>query len=122
MLPNANRSIRYKYIHIWSSHDEMRAKCTDPETLELAVRAINYSVENGTLKKVEIQRHCDISDILHGIQISGLDDDDEYRRLAWWLFRALCDKGWEPMETSERAYKLKFKEHGDSQEGSHKWG
>ena len=110
MLPSGVNAIRYKYIHIWASQDELKAKCTDPETLEMVIRAINRSVRHQKLKKVDIARHADISDIVHVIQITAMDDEGEYRRLAWWMFRALCDQGWEPMETSERAYKLKFKD------------
>lgn len=110
MLPSGANIVRYKYIHIWASSDTLKAKCTDPDTLEMVIRAINRSVQNNKLKKVEIERHTDISDIVHVLQITEMDDEDEYRRLAWWMFRALCDQGWEPMETSERVYKLKFRD------------
>jgi len=101
---------RFKYIHIWPSKDELRAKCTDPATLEMIVRAIDKSRHHEAFKDIAIERRQDISKITHVIIIKGLKEDEDYRRLAWWMFRALCDKGWEPMETGERTYKLKFKE------------
>lgn len=113
MLPVGNKTTRYKYIHIWASKDELRAKCTDPETLEMIIRAIDKSKQNENFKDIEIERHQDISKITHVISIKGMKEEGDYRRLAWWMFRALCDKGWEPMETGERAYKLKFRETFD---------
>jgi len=110
MLPAGNKAIRYKYIHIWSSKDELRAKCTDPGTLEMIIRAIDKSRHDEAFRDIEIERRQDISKITHVISIKGLKDEGEYRRLTWWMFRALCDKGWEPMETGERAYKLKLRE------------
>jgi len=109
MLPVGKKTIRYKYIHIWASVDELRVKSTDPDTLERIVRAIGKSNQEA-FKDIEIERHQDISNIPHAIRIKGMNDEAGYRRLAWWMFRALCDTGWEPMETGEKAYKLKFKE------------
>ncbi|MBC8507343.1 MAG: hypothetical protein H8D34_20970 [Chloroflexi bacterium] len=110
MLPAGDKPIRYKYIYIWSSKDELRAKCTDPATLEMIIRAIGKSKHHEAFKDIEIERRQDISKITHVINIKGMQEEGDYRSLAWWMFRALCDKGWEPMETGKMSYKLKSKE------------
>ena len=110
MLPAGKKSVRYKYIHIWAAKDELRAKSTDPDTLEMVIRAVEKSKHVEKFREIEIERHQDISGITHVISISGFKDVADYRRLAWWMFRALCNKGWEPMETTDKAYKLKAME------------
>jgi len=110
MLPSGKKNIRYKYIHIWAAKDELRAKSTDPETLEMVIRAVEKSKHVEKFKEIESERRQDISNITHVISIKGFDDEGDYRSLAWWMFRALCNKGWEPMETTEKAYKLKAME------------
>ena len=110
MLPSGKKNKRYKYIHIWAAKDELRAKSTDPDTLEMVIRAVEKSRHVEKFREIEIERKQDISGITHVIQITGFKDPGDYRRLAWWMFRALCNKGWEPMETTENAYKLKLLE------------
>lgn len=110
MPPSEEQAIRYKYIHIWSSADELRAKCTDSKTLESAIKAVNRSKKKGHFEGVIFERNQDITGNFHVLSIKGMEDEGGYRRLAWWLFSSLCDIGWEPMETSERSYKLKLKE------------
>ncbi len=98
---------RFRYIHIWSSSEEVRVKCTDPVILEEIIKAINRAtITNEILEKIEVERHFDIANVLHGISVTNADEE-AYRRLGWWMFRALCDQGWEPIDTGERAYKLK---------------
>lgn len=101
---------RYKYIHIWSSPEELKAICTDPPTLESIIRAIARAKKEGAFKDLKIKRIHDIQDEFHLLNISGMEDEKAYSRFAWWMFRELCEKGWEPMETSIRSYKLKYKE------------
>ncbi len=110
MLHFGNQTLRYIFIHIWSSKDEMRVKCTDSDTLEMVIRAIGRSQHKEEFKEIDIDRHHDISKITHVISVKGMPEEGDYKSLAWWLFRALCDQGWEPMETRENSYKLKFKE------------
>ncbi len=106
--------VRCKYVHIWSSEEEVRVKCTDPGTLEAAILAIRRSGEkDSNFAQLQIERHKDISGLLNVISIKGFPEASDYPRLAWWLFRALCDKGWEPMYTGERTYKLIFRELAD---------
>ena len=109
MLPTGDHTLRFKYIHIWSSASELRAKCTDSKTLESIIRAINKSKKKGHFVGVIYERHDDITGKFHVLSIQGLEDEKGYRRLGWWLFSALCEKGWEPMETSERSYKMKYR-------------
>jgi hypothetical protein len=106
----SDRTVRYLYIHIWSSGEEVRAKCTNPATLESIIRAVNRNRDREEFKDIEIKHHQDISGYLHVISIKGFDDETQYPRLAWWMFRALCDKGWEPMSTGQSAYKMKRRE------------
>lgn len=98
------RIVRYRYLHVFASEESVKAKSTDPETLERICRAINKANLKG-----EIVRHHDIAQQLHGICVQGLDAEKNYR-LAWWMFRTACDEGWEPMETGEHMYKLKYQE------------
>ena len=82
--------------------------CTDPVVLESIVRAVGKAtLTNQALETVKITRHRDIADQLHGLTFTEVEEP-EYRRLAWWMFRALCDQGWEPMETGELSFKLKL--------------
>ena len=98
---------RYKYIHIWTSEDEVRVKCTDPATLEAVVSAIAKSAERDpNFARLEVKHHWDITGYLNVLSIKGFSEAEMYPRLAWWLFRALCDKGWQPMVTAEHTYKL----------------
>lgn len=110
MTSTGEHVVRFKYIHIWSSSDELRAKCTDSKTLESAIKAINRSKKKGHFEGVVFERNKDITGRFHVLSIKGMEDEAGYRRLAWWLFSSLCDIGWEPMETSDRSYKMKFKE------------
>jgi len=110
MFPSGEQVIRYKYIHIWSSSDELRVKCTDSKTLESTIRAINKSKKKGHFEGVIFERNQDITGHFHVLSIKGMEEEKGYRRLAWWLFSSLCNVGWEPMETSERSYKMKFVE------------
>ena len=110
MLPSGDHILKFKYIHIWSSTDELRAKCTDSKTLENIIRAINKSKKKGHFVGVIFERHEDITGKFHVLRIQGMQDETGYRRLGWWLFSSLCEMGWEPLETSERSYKMKYKE------------
>ena len=114
MQPAGTKTFRYKYIHIWSAKEELRVKCTDPSTLDMIIRAINKSRHDEAFKDIEIESHQDISKITHVISIKGMKEEQEYHRLAWWMFRALCDQGWEPLETGKMSYKLKYRETYDN--------
>lgn len=119
MLPSGrkDRLLRYKYIHIWSSQEELRVKSTDPAVLEYLIRASKSKYWDG-----EFERYQDVSEQPHIFRIKGLETGEEeenddqgekkniYLGLAWWMFRMLCDLGWEPMETGEYWYKLKYEE------------
>lgn len=113
---------RFRYIHIWCSDEEARVKCTDQMTLEAVVTAIVRSGERSPVfATLDIQRFYDISGYLNLLVISGFEDGRDYARLAWWLFRALCDRGWQPLVTAEHTYKLVYEEEIPAEESEGKW-
>ena len=118
-MTNPNRDIqhyqprivkRYKYIHIWSSDEEVRVKCTDSLTIERVIRAIET-----TYNELEIENHEDLTEQVHFIKIKGLNPKERHHQIGWWMFKVLLDEGWEPMDTGERWYKLKFLETKESE-------
>jgi hypothetical protein len=94
---------RYKYIHIWSSNEEIRVLSTDVQILQVFARAIERSDPD-----CEIDNRRDLSDEVHIVQVTEMDPPERYRKVAWWLFKMLCERGWEPMATGENWYKMKF--------------
>jgi hypothetical protein len=119
MLPSGQqiRYVRFRYIHIWASEQELKAKSTDPAILEKIIQAILKSYP-----KAEFETHRDINGQFHAfrMRVPETETDQEgeksasqrniYLGLAWWMFRILCDRGWEPMETSPHTYKLKYQQ------------
>lgn len=119
MLPSGQqiRYVRFRYIHIWASEQELKAKATDPTILDKIIRAILKSYP-----QAEFETYRDINDQFHAFRMrvpkSEADQEGEksdaerniYLGLAWWMFRVLCDRGWEPMETGSQTYKLKYQE------------
>jgi hypothetical protein len=120
MLPSGQqiRYARFKYIHIWASDQALKVKATDPTILVKFIRAIQK-----TYPQAEFERHSDINDQFHAFRLRDLNVDSAqggdsdggggknvYLGLAWWMFRVLCDRGWEPMETGSQWYKLKYQE------------
>jgi len=90
------------YIHIWSSPGEIRVQCTDPQTIRVLIRAIKK-----TFHDVKFETREDLTGQIYAVRITGLEPEERFQKLAWWLFKMLCDKGWEPMETGDHWYKLK---------------
>jgi hypothetical protein len=93
---------RYKYIHIWSSSDEIRVQCTHPQTIQVLIRAIQRTYPDSYLETRE-----DLTSQVYIVKISELEPEDRHQKLAWWLFKMMCERGWEPMETGENWYKMK---------------
>lgn len=97
-----NRNIKYRYIHIWASLTEIRVQCTDPRTIHVLTRSIRK-----TFQDAQLETRDDLTDQVYIIKVSGLFPEDQHQKVAWWLFKMLCDLGWEPMETGDHWYKMK---------------
>jgi hypothetical protein len=98
-----SRNIKHcAYIHIWASDDEIRVQSTDPVTLRVLIRTIenNYSDCN-------INTRNDLNDQVYIVKIIAMELENRHQKIAWWLFKMLCERGWEPMATGERWYKMK---------------
>ena len=100
---------RYKYLHIWSSEEEVRVKCTDQLTIERVIRAIET-----TYSDLEIENHEDLTEQVHFIKIKGFNPRERHHQIGWWMFKVLLDEGWEPIDTGEHWYKLKYLETQES--------
>lgn len=100
-----NPRTRFLYIHIWASDGEIRVQSSDPLTLQVLIRTIemNYS-------DCQIDTKSDLSEEIYIVKISALELKDRHQMIAWWLFKMLCERGWEPISTGENWYKLNFKE------------
>ena len=98
-----NNPKSYKYVHIWSSKEEIRVRSTDPQILEVFTRAIERSDPD-----CEIDTRKDLTDQGHIVKITQIESPDRYSKIAWWLFKMLCERGWEPMGTGENWYKMKY--------------
>jgi hypothetical protein len=100
---HSSRKVKhYKYIHIWSSSDEIRVQCTDSQTIQVLIRAIKRTYPDS-----HIESRDDLTDQVYIVKISGLEPEDRHNQIAWWLFKMLCEQGWEPMETGDHWYKMK---------------
>ena len=93
----------YKYMHIWSSNDEIRVQCTDPQTWQILIRTIEVNYTD-----CQIDTRKDLADQVYVVKISALELDKRHTGIAWWLFKMMCDLGWEPMATGENWYKMKY--------------
>lgn len=100
--PSSRGGKHYKYIHIWSSRDEIRVQCTDPQTIQVLIRAIQRTYPDS-----HIGSKNDLTDHIYIVKIAGLEPEDRHHQIAWWLFKMLCERGWEPMETGDHWYKMK---------------
>ena len=96
---------RFKYIHIWSSIDEIRVQCTDPQTIQVLIRAIQRTYPDSHIEVRE-----DFTHQVYIVKITALEPENQHQKIAWWLFKMMCERGWEPMETGEHWYKMKFLE------------
>jgi len=100
------RTVRqFKYIHIWASNDEIRVQCTDPQTLQVLRKVIERMYPD-----CQADTREDLTDQVNIVKFSGLEPVEGHQKIAWWLFKMMCEQGWEPMETGEHWYKLKFAE------------
>jgi len=108
-IQNSSTRKRFLYIHIWASDDEIRVQSTDPLSLQVLIRTIemNYS-------DCQIDTRKDLSEDLYIVKISALELKDRHQMIAWWLFKMLCERGWEPISTGENWYKLNFIELAES--------
>jgi len=93
---------RYAYIHIWASNDEIRVHCTDPKTIRVLIRSVQQSYPDS-----KIDTRNDLADQVFSVKIQEINPEDRYKKIAWWLFKMMCEQGWEPMETGENMYKMK---------------
>jgi hypothetical protein len=92
----------YGYIHIWSSTGEIRVQCTDPQTIRVLTRAIKK-----TFRDIKPETREDLTGQVYVVKFTGLEPEEQFQKLGWWLFKMLCSQGWEPMETGEHLYKMK---------------
>ncbi len=99
------RVTRYKFIHLWNSNTEVRIKSTDTEILEKLLLSIKASYKN-----CEIKKEKDLTKQFHWASITKLESESRYRDICWWMFKILCERGWEPMLAESNEYKLKFAE------------
>jgi hypothetical protein len=103
-LQNASKEVmRFKYIHIWSTDDEARIKATDPQIIGSLLQAIEQ-----TYPACEFDTDTDLTEQVHFASITNLDPKERHHQITWWMFKILCDRGWEPMEVSRRDYRLKL--------------
>jgi hypothetical protein len=93
---------RFKYIHIWSSIDEIRVQCTDPQTIQVLIRAIQRTYPDS-----QIETREDLTHQVFIVKVTALEPEDQHQKIAWWLFKMMCERGWEPMETGEHWYKMR---------------
>ena len=102
-IQNSPATKRYMYVHIWASDHEIRVQSTDPLTLRILIRTIenNYS-------DCQVDSRNDLSEEVFVVKITALELNDRHQMIAWWLFKMLCERGWEPMATGENWYKMKF--------------
>lgn len=100
-LPSSSKR-KFRYIHIWASLEEIRVQCTDPQTLHVLTRSIKK-----TFYDAQIETRDDLTDQIYIIKVSGLAPEGQHQKVAWWLFKMMCDLGWEPMETGDHWFKMK---------------
>jgi hypothetical protein len=96
---------RFRYMHIWASKNEVRVQCTDPQTIQVLIRAIQRTYPDSLTETRE-----DLTHQVYIVKITELEPEDRHQKISWWLFKMLCERGWEPMETGEHWYKMKFSE------------
>jgi len=100
--PQQKPSKRFMYIHIWASKEEIRVQCTDPQSIQVLMRAIQRTYPDS-----QVETRKDLSDQVHSVKITNLVPEDRHQKVAWWLFKMMCERGWEPFETGEHWYKMK---------------
>ena len=93
---------RYLYIHIWASPGEIRVQCTNPQTIRVLIRSIKKAFLNA-----QIETKDDLTGQVYAVKVTGLLPEENHQKVAWWLFKMMCNQGWEPMETGENWYKMK---------------
>jgi hypothetical protein len=79
-------------------------------TLQVLVRAIER-----TYPDCQVETRVDLTGQVYIVKISGLDPAERHQKIAWWLFKMMCERGWEPMTTGERWYKMKYCERLDGE-------
>ncbi len=93
----------YKFVHIWSTDDETRIKATDPKIIASLLQAIKQ-----TYPACEFDTKTDLTEQIHFASITELEPLERHHQIGWWMFKILCQRGWEPMEVTKRDFKLKF--------------
>jgi hypothetical protein len=101
LLPGETRG-SYRYIHIWASLEEIRVQCTDPQTIRVLIRAIKKA-----FNEIQVETKKDLTGQVYVVKLTGISPDDHHQKVAWWLFKMMCVRGWEPMETGDNWYKMK---------------
>lgn len=104
-IRGADISKRFRYMHIWASKNEIRVQCTDPQTIQVLIRAIQRTYPDSITETRE-----DLNHQVYIVKITELEPEDRHQKISWWLFKMLCERGWEPMETGEHWYKMKYSE------------
>ena len=95
--------MKFLYIHIWASDEEIRVQCTDPPTLKVLVRHVKENFSD-----CRIENREDLREELYSIRIAAMQVEKRHQKIAWWLFKFMCEHGWEPMMTGENWYKLLY--------------
>lgn len=95
--------MQYIYIHIWASDKEIRIQCTDPKTINLLNKSVKENFEDSM-----IALRNDLDEEPYIARITAMELRNRHQKIAWWLFKLLCEHGWEPMETGNHWYKLKY--------------
>ena len=93
---------RYAYIHIWASDEEIRVQCTDPHTIRVLIRTVQRFYPDS---KIETRK--DLADQVFNVKIQEIEKEGRFKKIAWWLFKMMCEQGWEPMDTGDNFYKMK---------------
>jgi len=95
--------MRYDYIHLWSSEEEIRVQCTDPKTITLLEKSIKARFEDCT-----VTLKNDLDEEPYGAKVVAAPIKDRHQRIVWWLFKLMCNHGWEPIATGNHWFKMKY--------------
>ena len=95
--------MRYYYIHLWASDEEIRVQCTDSKTITLLEKSINAKFED-----CSVSLKNDLDEEPYVARIIAMPIKDRHQKIVWWLFKLLCNHGWDPIETGSHWFKMKF--------------
>ena len=102
-MQNERRVVKsYKYTHIWWAEEEVRLFSTDPAIIMKFVDAIELTYD------CKFEYAEDLADQRYKVTITKMEPEDRHQKIAWWMFKMLCERGWEPMDVRGNEYRLKF--------------